>query len=58
MMNTAYVGRITFPILTDDANCSHIGIANSLPTTAYVKMIDVFMLYEMTFWETWERTLH
>ena len=36
--------------MTDDgnANCSHIGIANSLPTTAYVKMIDVFMIFTMT----------
>ena len=35
--------------MTDgNANCSHIGIANSLPTTAYVKMIDVFMIFTMT----------
>ena len=27
---------------------SHIGIASSLPTTAYVKMIDVFMIFTMT----------
>ena len=27
---------------------SHIGIADSLPTTAYVKMIDVFMIFTMT----------
>ena len=27
---------------------SHIGIANSLPTTAYVKMIDIFMIFTMT----------
>ena len=26
---------------------SHIGIANSLPTTAYVKMIDIFMIFTM-----------
>ena len=29
-------------------NSSHIGIASSLPTTAYVKMIDVFMIFTMT----------
>ena len=29
-------------------NFSHIGIASSLPTTAYVKMIDVFMIFTMT----------
>ena len=35
--------------MTDgNANRSHIGIANSLPTTAYVKMIDVFMIFTMT----------
>ena len=28
--------------------CSHIGIADSLPTTAYVKMIDIFMIFTMT----------
>ena len=33
---------ISFP------NSSHIGIASSLPTTAYVKMIDVFMIFTMT----------
>ena len=27
---------------------SHIGIADSLPTTAYVKMIDIFMIFTMT----------
>ena len=26
---------------------SHIGIADSLPTTAYVKMIDIFMIFTM-----------
>ena len=29
-------------------NSSHIGIASNLPTTAYVKMIDVFMIFTMT----------
>ena len=27
---------------------SHIGISSSLPTTAYVKMIDVWMIFTMT----------
>ena len=30
------------------SHSSHIGIASNLPTTAYVKMIDVFMIFTMT----------
>ena len=42
MESSNSVEEISFP------NFSHIGIASSLPTTAYVKMIDVFMIFTMT----------
>ena len=34
--------------LLHHSHTSHIGIASNLPTTAYVKMIDIFMIFTMT----------